>query len=705
MKHRADYWIRAGVAAAFLLAAGAGFWQMGHRPSAAAPIRSAAAPSRLAAVPSRLAAAWKSQMPGAARAAAKPVRSGEETQGFSGGVALLGAEHASPGGVFRLSLHVYSSGSAVLPDRMETDIWFDRQKFVFDHAEGLTEPVVAEPGRLRVAIKAVRPFPKAERGEYRRSRVAQLYFRPVAPEGEGRFVLEGTQFSRKGEPLLLSRLVYEHATVRIHPRPAEDVSGDGLVSVGDLAIGSGGAVRTADADQQEQRIANQLALYPYKHVVVIGLDGAGNSVSPNAPYYPLLTSHAVRKSDRFALPHLRAILNGGAVSYTVSSTKPTSSSPNWGAMLTGVDYDKHGISNDQSGESYYNGPYPTVFSRLRELAPERRLAFFAHWEHLLNGHIEPATGVTLFSGDDDKLVKDFVTYVDSGQAADTSLMFLVLDEVDNAGHARGWFTRSYYRALQRADRKVGEIYGALRRNGMLDDTLVLVVADHGGGTSTAIKAAYRSRSHSHGGKQAGTVFFAASGRTVAGGSREQPLSGGHTRDVAATILSAFGDERPIGDSRPLAGMFRPAASGQRRGGLLPAAGRPFSPGKVRLTRPSRAEATLSLEGTGSRTKAAVVRIACGAPGLTASRPVRAVPLAPGIRVYVTPDRFRPDSVQLIVASTGPLPPKTPLVRLLPPKGSAALPEVRPLQAAVADANGVETLPAVELAVPSSGVRP
>jgi len=701
MKQRADYWKKAGLTAAALLLVGMGIGQLENRGPAAALSVPDSILRRYLPVTLRM----EGQLP---RAAGKRV----EAEGFSGSIALLGAEHASPGGAFRLSLHIYSAGSAVMPDRVETDIWYDRKLFAFDHAVGLAEPAVREPGRVRVAAKASHPFPPAGRGEYRKSRVAELYFRPIAPAGEGRFVLQGTKFTRLGESLSVAHLTYGQAAVRIHPRQGEDRNGDGLVSIGDMALGAGGS------GEQKKRIANKLALYPYKHVVVIGLDGAGNSVSPDAPYYRLLTAHALRKSDRFALPNLRSILNGGAVSYTASSTLPTSSSPNWGAMLTGVDYAKHGISNTRSGEAYYNGPYPTVFSRLREMVPERRLALFAHWDHLLNGHVEPAAGVTVFSGSDDKLVKDFADYVDSGQAADSALMFLVLDEVDNAGHDRGWFTRSYYRALQRADRKVGEVYAALRRNGLLDDTLVLLVADHGGGTSTAIKAAYRSHSHSHGGKQAATVFFAAAGRTVtaggvtSGGNREHLLSGGHTRDVAATILAALGDERPIGDSRPLPGMFRPAAAGQRRGGIFPASSaRPFSPGKVRLqSQPSApgsalTEYSLSLEGTGIRTKAAVVRIAPGAgsgPGAGVSPALRAVPLAAGVRAYLTPDRNRPGAVNLIVVAAGTLPQKAPLVRLALPKSAAGAAAIQPLQAAVADSNGFETLPAVELS-PSGGV--
>ncbi|WP_159065805.1 alkaline phosphatase family protein [Gorillibacterium timonense] len=629
------------------------------------------------------------------------------TKAFSGRISLLGTEHSGPGESIRLSLHVYSTTPNVRMDRMETEIWFDRRRFAFDHATGLSEPVRSEPGRVRVAVKTDHSFPEPGQGEYRKSRVAELYFRPVSKEGGiGSFVLEGTRFLYQGAAIPISRLGTDHAQVRIHPRQEEDRNGDGLVSIGDLAIG-------ADGTEQEAQMVGKLGIYPYKRVVVIGIDGAGNAISPDAPYYRMLTSRPVRMADHFRLPHLRAILKRGAVSYTASSTEPTSSSPNWGAMLTGVDYKKHGISNSLSGETYYSGAYPTVFSRLREMAPERRLAFFAHWSHLLDGHIEPAAGVAKFAGDDGQLVKDFVRYVDSGQAVDTSLLFLVLDEVDNAGHNRGWFTRSYYRALEKADHKVGEIYEALRRNGLLDDTLVLVVADHGGGTAAVGRAAYRSRSHSHGGRLAKTVFFGASGRTVSSSydDHERLLSGGHTRDVAATILNALGDERGIGDSTPLPGMFLPKEEGQTGEVRIPSSyAEPqadHSAGTIWLSKHDQGthgspEYELSLSDTGSRSKAAIVRLAFepgkGWKGQEAPS-LHAIPLVPGIRAYLAPEAKWGAESRLVIIASGLLPMKTPLVRLVgspnAPAGSG-FPALRPLQAAIADFNGCETLPAVKL---------
>ncbi|MEO3946174.1 alkaline phosphatase family protein [Gorillibacterium sp. CAU 1737] len=682
----------------------------------------------------------------------------EPKREFSGRVSLIGAEHAVPGSIFRLSLHLYTSTPEVSADRLETNLWFDRRFFAFERAEGAAGPVRSEPGRLRLAAEIKSPMAKEHQGEYRASRVVQLYFRALSGSGESDIILEGTRIFQKGEPIRMQRLMTDHARVRLHPRSPEDKNGDGLVSIGDLAVSAGAA--------DERKIAEKLQIYPYKRVIVIGLDGAGNAVSPDAPYYPLLTAHSRRIGERFRLPHLRSLLEKGAVSYTVHSSEPTSSSPNWGAMLTGVEYGKHGVSNQVSGEAYYGGRYPTVFSRLRELAPERRLAFFSHWSHLRDGHIEPEAGVSVYSGEDDALVNQLVRYIESGQAVDTSLVFLVLDEVDNAGHARGWFTRSYYQALEQADQKVGRIYEALSRNGLLDDTLVLFVADHGGGTTAVGKALYRSRTHSHGGKQAATVFFGASGRTVAG---ERRLTGGRTRDVAATILSALGDERRIGDSRPLPGMFRPKEAGQaspdrmaalRSGkgaagaaasaGIAQAtsgaplaspgapsaaqaqqavspsapaslAGRPTASvpsapasraaslsapaGQVRLVRslrPARPGYELSLAGTGSRTKAAVVRLSIGM-GSRWNRPasalVDAVPLAPGVRAYLLPDPAHPGEVRLVVTSSGLLPLDKPLVRLvrpLAPAKEAVRLRLRPIEAAVADRDGVETLPAVKV---------
>jgi len=61
-----------------------------------------------------------------------------------------------------------------------------------------------------------------------------------------------------------------------------------------------------------------------------------------------------------------------------------------------------------------------------------------------------------------------------------NLMFVHLDDVDHAGHGHGWGSDAYCSAMRQADCHVGTLLDALDRAGISEETLVMVVADHGG---------------------------------------------------------------------------------------------------------------------------------------------------------------------------------------------------------------------------------
>jgi arylsulfatase A-like enzyme len=60
------------------------------------------------------------------------------------------------------------------------------------------------------------------------------------------------------------------------------------------------------------------------------------------------------------------------------------------------------------------------------------------------------------------------------------VMFVHLPTVDNVGHAQGWATAAQLAAIEQADACIGRILSALSEEKVLDHTLVIVTADHGG---------------------------------------------------------------------------------------------------------------------------------------------------------------------------------------------------------------------------------
>lgn len=58
--------------------------------------------------------------------------------------------------------------------------------------------------------------------------------------------------------------------------------------------------------------------------------------------------------------------------------------------------------------------------------------------------------------------------------------FVHLSEPDVVGHAHGFRSRAYHRAVGRADELVGSLLRSLRRHDLAGDTVVVVTSDHGG---------------------------------------------------------------------------------------------------------------------------------------------------------------------------------------------------------------------------------
>ena len=254
----------------------------------------------------------------------------------------------------------------------------------------------------------------------------------------------------------------------------------------------------------------------YKHVFIIGVDGAGRFL---------------KDADT---PNFDRIFADGAVDYTARTEVPTDSGPNWGSMLTGVSYFQHKIHNGNSGEEQRTSEtkYPSIFTYVRRAMPEAALASFVNWNNINFGIIETDIGVNKVRvGSDAALTDEICAYFDAGNAP--TLFFVQLDEVDAAGHSYGSDSEEYFAALHTADGYIGKIHDALARNGLLEDSLFLVTADHG----------HRSAGgHGRFSMRESVTTIAAAGRTVEKGGAMDSIT--RDRDIAAIALYALGIERP-----------------------------------------------------------------------------------------------------------------------------------------------------------------
>lgn len=244
----------------------------------------------------------------------------------------------------------------------------------------------------------------------------------------------------------------------------------------------------------------------YKHVVLVGIDGAGN-------FY--------KNTDT---PTIKKMYEEGAGTDFCLTSFPTISAECWGSMLIGVYPDVHKLTNDKvETDDYTDATHPTVFKLIRESIPDAVLGSFSNWDPINRGIVEKGLGVTLETAGDRELTEKVCDYIKS---AKPDFLFVQFDSIDSAGHHLGYNTEKYLEELAVVDSYLGDIQRAITDAGISDDTLFIATADHGGiGTD-------------HGGTtdEEKYVFFAAVGKTVKPGTTLEL----EVKDIPAIVTHALG---------------------------------------------------------------------------------------------------------------------------------------------------------------------
>lgn len=206
-----------------------------------------------------------------------------------------------------------------------------------------------------------------------------------------------------------------------------------------------------------------------EHVVVIGVDGLG--------------SEGVRRVNP---PNLARLRREGASTLSARAVMPTSSSPNWASMIMGAGPDRHGVtSNDWQPWKFERAPtavgsggiFPTIFGALREQRTNAVIGVFHDWKDF--GRLLETNSPNVL-----KHVKDAIETTDSAvkflRQSKPHFLFIHFDGVDHAGHAFGWTSPQYDKAVELADSLIGAVLDTIDSAGLADKTIVLVTADHGG---------------------------------------------------------------------------------------------------------------------------------------------------------------------------------------------------------------------------------
>ncbi len=215
-----------------------------------------------------------------------------------------------------------------------------------------------------------------------------------------------------------------------------------------------------------------------KHVLIIGIDGCRSDA------FQAAKASNLQSLARNGTACYRAFAGGKPGTRTQQATI---SGASWSSIVTGVWVDKHQIPDNKfthpNLKKVIGGKivgYPHFFTRIKEKQPNCYLASIVNWKPI-NEHIVTDPDYR-DSGNDAAVARKCAELLLGNR--NPAVVFLQFDEVDGAGHAKGYGPESpeYMAAIEKLDRHVGTVVNAMRKrpNFARENWLVLLTADHGG---------------------------------------------------------------------------------------------------------------------------------------------------------------------------------------------------------------------------------
>lgn len=206
-------------------------------------------------------------------------------------------------------------------------------------------------------------------------------------------------------------------------------------------------------------------------MVVIGIDGLNTIDLPKAN-----------------TPNIDYLMSIGAWTMNCKTVMPSSSSPNWAAMIMGATPDLTTVHANgwHREDGYVPNPtcdsfpdfFPTIFYELHRQHPKSKIALIHQW---------PGFRFLVVDKNFSKRRFAFISAQYTMRKAkryeklkEPELLFIHLDLVDHAGHKYGHGSPEYIAAVEKADKLIGQMITRMKKHGLWDDSYVLVTSDHGG---------------------------------------------------------------------------------------------------------------------------------------------------------------------------------------------------------------------------------
>lgn len=171
--------------------------------------------------------------------------------------------------------------------------------------------------------------------------------------------------------------------------------------------------------------------------------------------------------------HMQALIDRGSHHPAALCEWPPSTLPNHASMVTGLTIPHHGlvINDDLAGAIEKQ----TILDLAT--AAGLRCGFFASKEKLQYLARPGSAEAIVIDRDIPALT---TALIDAILADPFDLTFIHFREPDSTGHSHGWMGEEYLDAVRQVDDQIGRLLDALASAELLDETDIILTADHGG---------------------------------------------------------------------------------------------------------------------------------------------------------------------------------------------------------------------------------
>lgn len=179
------------------------------------------------------------------------------------------------------------------------------------------------------------------------------------------------------------------------------------------------------------------------------------------------------------MPNLQALMETSAYTLSAQTVYPSVTLVSHASMLVGVCPSKHGVDwNDYIPENGF-----ALGTDLFDIAHAAGLQTVMHvGKEKIRQITEPSSlDIFTYVNDRDSVVADRLI-ADFPQ--DFGVLFVHFPLVDGMGHVFGWLSPEQLSVARRADEAIARLLAELDAQGLRDETLIIITADHGGHDTT-----------------------------------------------------------------------------------------------------------------------------------------------------------------------------------------------------------------------------